>query len=170
MEEKQSYKIIPIITNEKEMYKFYEFVLNQGYEIKLFNKKKDSHIYKYFLPAIREYMFWTFNLKDVEKFKKMNKEMQAAVCNNYSCTIFEKENMLIVAFNTGIIFIIGNDTKEAEKIKKYEGLLDISKINIDSSKVYKADVQEVEYLYIYIITLYKYVMLNKLDKAKRRCK
>lgn len=165
MEEKQSYKIIPIITNEKEMYKFYEFVLNIGYEIKVFDKKKDSHIYKYFLPVIRDYLFWTFNLKDVDKFKKMNKEMQAAVCNNYSCTIFEKEDMLIVAFNTGIIFIIGNNAKEAEKIKKYEGLLDISKININPDKVYKADVQEIEYLYIYIITLYKYVMLNKLDKA-----
>lgn len=165
MEEKQSYKIIPIITNEKEMYKFYEFVLNIGYEIKVFNKKQDSHIYKYFLPAIREYMFWTFNLKDVDKFKKMNKEMQAAVCNNYSCTIFEKDSMLIVAFSTGIVFIIGNDSKEAEKIKEYDGLLDISKINIDTDKVYKVDTKEVEDLYIYVITLYKYVTLNKLDKA-----
>lgn len=164
MEEKQSYKIIPIITNEKEMYKFYEFVLNQGYEIKVFDKKKNSNIYKYFLPAIREYMFWSFNLKDVNKFKKMNKEMQSAVCNNYSCTIFEKETMQVVAFNTGIIFIIGNDTKEVEKIKNYQGLLDISKININSDKVYKIEAQE-EYLYIYIIALYKYVMLNKLDKA-----
>lgn len=165
MEEKQSYKIIPMITNEKEMYKFYEFVLKKGYEIKVFNKKKDSQFYKYFLPSIRDYMFWTFNLGDDKKFKTMDKEMQSAVCNNYSCTIFEKEEMQIVAFSTGIIFVAGNDTKEVEKIKKYEGLSDISKINIDSEKVYKVELTSEENLYIYLICLYKYVMLSKLDKA-----
>ena len=164
MEEKQSYKIVPMITKEKEMYKFYEFVLKNGYEIKIFNKKQDSHLYKYFLPAIRDYMFWTFNLNNDKKFKSMDREMQSAVCNNYSCAIFEKGDTLVVAFHTGVIFVVGNDNKETEKIKEYDGLLDISKINIDSEKVYKIDAENMENLYIYIITLYKYVMLNMLDK------
>ena len=73
--------------------------------------------------------------------------------------------MQIVAFSTGIIFVVGNDTKEVEKIKKYEGLSDISKINIDSEKVYKVELTSEENLYIYLICLYKYVMLSKLDKA-----
>ena len=57
MEEKQIYKIVPMIANEKEMYKFYEFVLKKGYEIKVFNKKKDSQFYKYFLPSIENICF-----------------------------------------------------------------------------------------------------------------
>ena len=164
MEEKVGYKIIPLITKEKEMYKFYEFILKSDYQVKIYNKKKDSHMYKYFLPAVRDYMFWTFNLNNDEKFKEMNKEMQAAVCNNYFCTVFEKNEMIVIAFHTGIIFIIGNNEKEIEKIKKYDGLLDINKININSSKVYKIDTLDEESLYIYVLTLYKYVMLNRLDK------
>ena len=165
MEEKQGFRIVPIITKEKEMYKFYEFILNNGYEIKIFNKRQDTHLYKYFLPVVRDYMFWTFNINNDKKFKSMNKEMQSAVCNNYSCTVFEKANMLVVAFYTGIIFIVGNDVEEIEKIKKYDNLLDITKINIDNEKIYKIDSDDVINLYIYIITLYKYIMLNKLDKA-----
>ena len=115
MEEKQSYKITPMITKEKEMYKFYEFVLKNGYEIKIFNKKQDSHLYKYFLPAIRDYMFWTFNLNNDKKFKSMDREMQSAVCNNYSCAIFEKGDTLVVAFHTGVIFAVGNDNKKMKK-------------------------------------------------------
>ncbi len=164
MEDKQGYKIVPMLAKEKEMYKFYEFILKQGYSIKIFNKKQDAHLYKYFLPEIREYMFWTFNLGDDKKFKTMDREMQAAVCNNYSCTIFEKEEATIVAFHTGIIFAINNSSKEIEKIKEYEDMLDISKINIDSSKVYKVESSDLESLFIYVITLYKYVMLSKLNK------
>ena len=164
MEEKIITKIMPILINEKEMYKFYEYLLNQGYKIKAFNKKQDSNIYKYFLPAVREYMFWTFNLNDAEKFNKMNNEMKSAVCNNYPCNIFEKGKMLIIAYEEGIVFIVNYDDKEVKKIKSYNDILDISKINIDSNKVYKVEGKE-EHIYMYVLTLYKYIILNKLDKA-----
>lgn len=165
MEENKSFKITLLISNEKEVYKFYEFVLGEGYEVKIFDKKQDAHMYKYFLPAIRDYMFWTFNLKDDKKFKEMSKELQAAVCNNYSCTFFENKDMLIAIFHTGIAFVIGSDSKKIDSIKKYSGLEDITKINIDESKTYKIDCEDIADLYNYIITLYKYVMLSKLDKA-----
>lgn len=40
MEENKSFKITPLISNEKEVYKFYEFVLGEGYEVKIFDKRK----------------------------------------------------------------------------------------------------------------------------------
>lgn len=164
MEENQKYKIVPVIVEEKEVYKFYEYLLNNDYQVKIFDKKKDSQLYKYFLPAIRELMFWTFNLKEEKKFKSMNKEMQAAVCNNYSCTVFEKGEMQAIVFHTGIGFIVGNSSKELELVKQYTGLLDISSFNIDENKVFKIEAENETNLYSYIISLYKYVMLSKLDK------
>ena len=164
MEENQKVKIVPIIVEQKEVYKLYEFLLNNEYSIKIFDKKKNSNIYKYFLPVIRDFLFWTFNLKGEKKFKSMSKEMQAAVCNNYSGIVFENGDNLVIAFHTGIAFIVSNTSKEIEKIKKYNGTLDINKINIDENKYYRIETAEEVNFYSYILTLYKYVFLSKINK------
>ena len=92
----EKYKIKPILINVKNYHEFYQKILIAGYKIKIWNKRTDSKIYKYFLPAIRDYMFWAFNIKDAKDFSKMDIEMQSAICNNYKCTIFEKDDTQIV--------------------------------------------------------------------------
>ena len=89
------YKIKPYLINNKDTHKFYNKLLENGYKIKIWDKSKDKEIYKYFLPAIRNYMFWTFDLKEEDKFKNMDLEMQSAICNNYSCTMFEKKDNIV---------------------------------------------------------------------------
>ena len=157
----EKYKIKPILINVKNYHEFYQKILIAGYKIKIWNKRTDSKIYKYFLPAIRDYMFWAFNIKDAKDFSKMDIEMQSAICNNYKCTIFEKDDTQIVCFSTGIGFIIGD--KIEKNIIECDYLQNIEEINIDKSKTYKIEAEEIE-LYSYILVLYKFVFLNKLDK------
>ena len=159
----ENYKIKPILINEKCIHKFYHLLLNDGYEIKMWNKTKDKKIYNYFLPAIRAYMFWTFDLKDDKKFIDIDNEMKSAICNNYNCTMFCKKDTKIICFNTGIVFIVVNSENGLKKISKYESNEEIENINIDKCKVYKLSTDSEEELYSYIILLYKYVSLMKLD-------
>ena len=160
----ESYKIKPILINNKCMHKFYELLLNTGYKIKSWDKNKHKKIYNYFLPAIRAYMFWTFDLKQDEKFKNMENEIKAAICNNYACTMFEKKDTKIICFYTGIVFIVVNNEKGLKKLEGYEDSQNIEDINIDKYKLYKLDTENEEELYNYIISLYKYVSLMKLNK------
>lgn len=146
------------------MHKFYGLLLNTGYKIKVWDKNKDKKIYNYFLPAIREYMFWTFDLKEDEKFKNMENEVKAAICNNYFCTMFEKKDIKIICFHTGIAFIVTNNEQGLKKIEDYDDSENIENINIDKYKVYKLASENEEDLYNYIISLYKYVSLKKLNK------
>lgn len=159
-----TYKIKPILIDSRCMHKFYQFLLNTGFEIKAWDKNKNKKIYNYFLPAIREFMFWTFDLKVDEKFKAMDNEMKAAVCNNYSCTMFQSKEALVICFYTGVVFIVVNNEKGLKKLADYEDNKNIEDINIDKYKVYKLSSENEEDLYTYIIALYKYVSLMKLDK------
>ena len=159
-----TYEIKPLLIDKKHMHDFYEMILNDGYNIKVFDKKKDIGIYKYFLPDIKEYMFWTFELKNDTKFKEMNDEMKAAICNNYEVSIFQKENEEIICFNTGIVFIIQGKIEINKKILEFEYLKDIKKINIESDKIYKVKVENIEELYLLVISIYKEVILKKLNK------
>ena len=159
-----TYEIKPLLVDKKHMHDFYEMILNDGYNIKIFDKKKDLGIYKYFLPDIKEYIFWTFELKNDAKFKKMNNEMKAAICNNYEATIFQKENNEIICFNTGIVFVMQDKIQINKKILELEYLKDIKNINIDSDKIYKMKVENSEELYLLVISIYKEIMLKKLCK------
>ena len=51
------YEIKPLLIDKKHMHDFYELILNDGYNIKIFDKKEDREIYNYFLPDIKEYIF-----------------------------------------------------------------------------------------------------------------
>ena len=161
IEENNTYKIKPILINIKNMHEFYEKILLMGYNVKVWNKKKDSKIYKYYLPVIREYMFWSFNINNEKEFLKMDSETKAAICQNYKCTIFEKNKTQIICFETGIAFVVGNEVEKDIIENNY--IKNIEKINIESNKIYKVSVKEEE-LYSYILVLYKFILLNKLDK------
>ena len=105
------FEVRPILIAEKRMSEFYEFLLKSGYNVKIWSKQKNKDVYKFFLPEIREYMFWTFNLSKESKFSSMTEEMQAAVCNNYKSTVFEKDGCFVVSFYTGVSFVVYEKTK-----------------------------------------------------------
>ena len=92
---KITYKIKPILIQPKRVHEFYEKIMILGYGVKIWNKKKDSKLYKFYLPVMREQMFWTFGITDEEKFNKMDVDMRSAVCNNYPCTIFEYDGLIV---------------------------------------------------------------------------
>lgn len=158
------YEIKPLLIEKKHMHDFYELILKQKYNLKIFDKKKDMDIYKYYLPDIREYMFWTFELKDDKKFNEMDEETKAAICNNYEVSIFQKDNDEIICFNTGIIFIVQDKIRIDNKILEFKYIKDIEKINVDKDKVYKLKVENLQELYLLVISIYKEIMLKKLNK------
>lgn len=158
------FEVRPILIAEKRMSEFYEFLLKSGYNIKIWSKQKNKDIYKFFLPEIREYMFWTFNLGKESKFRSMTEEMQAAVCNNYKSTVFEKDGCFVVSFYTGVSFVIYEKDNSIQDIISYEEEIDLEEININRDKKFKIEVENDAELFNYIISLYKFVMLSKLNK------
>lgn len=158
------FEVRPIHIAEKRMSEFYEFLLKSSYNVKIWSKQKNKDIYKFFLPAIREYMFWTLNLGKENKFGSMTEEMQAAVCNNYKSTTFEKEGCFVVCFYTGIAFVVYEKDESIQDIISYEEQIDLEEININRDKKFKIEVENDAELFNYIISLYKFVMLSKLNK------
>ena len=133
MELKMKYQytnfIYPYIVEERKYNKYLlKLLKNKSCEIKFFEKEKDINLYRYFLPNIRKFMFcdFSFNKNKIEKFKKMDLELQSTVLSKYPCTVFEykiNENLQgkvekedgiffkinsiqIICFSTGICFIV----------------------------------------------------------------
>lgn len=122
-------KIYPIIIEKGKVYDCYKKLIDNEYQLKIFNKKTNKDIYDYFLPTIRDYMLWTFQMKDVGEFKKMQSDLQATVCCNYDCNIFEKGKDQFICFASGIILALCDDD-ETERIIPKQDREDLEEINI----------------------------------------
>lgn len=170
-------KIYPYIIDEKRIAGYYEILLDNKYKLVEYNKKNDNEIYEYFLPEIRNYLLWTFNLGEnaqntSTEFNKMSNDLKACTCGNYYCNIFKKGNSIIICFNTGICFAISNDEKEIKKIKKYEKIIELETINFRNEKYYtipekieKENITEKNpRLIAYVLQIYKQIYLNKIQK------
>ena len=124
-----TYFIHPYIVNEKKYDKYLlKLLSNKNYKIKNFDKEKDSNIYTYFLPKIRNYMFWTLENGKIklDKLKELDRKMQAAMLAKFPCMIFDYEikkdiqgkvgrkdgiffsiaKIELICFNTGICFLL----------------------------------------------------------------
>lgn len=155
--------------NLKETYKK---ILDDGYELKILNKKTDKKIYDYFTPDIKNTFFWTFDVKNEENLKKVSKDIIAAICLNYYTNIFTKDSDEIFVFETGIILSISKENiirnyMNVKNIEEIE-LLNLSEkgyfarhkytetdIEEDFSKIHK---------YAFVLSLYKKIYINKLIK------
>lgn len=87
-----TYFIYPYIVEEKKYEKhLYKLLKNRNCKIKEFNSKNDSNIYNFFLPKVRDYMFWSLGVNKVKtkKISEFDKKMQSVLLNKYPCTIFE---------------------------------------------------------------------------------
>ncbi len=154
-------RIYPYLIKSKSMAGYYELLFDEGFELKIFDKKKDKEMYNFFLPTVNNYMFWTFNLTDVKGFNQMKNDLKAPVCSDYDCNIFVKGDNEIVCFRTGVCLALTDDPHILEKVKTYEARQDMADINIrdtDSYPILDNDVDK----YMYIIQLHKMIYLNKL--------
>lgn len=166
-------KIYPYLIESKRIAGYYEMLLDDGYKIKIFNKKKDKEIYNYFLPIIRNYMFWTFNIEKNknDEFEDMQDDLKAAVCGNYECNIFEKGDSQVICFKTGVCFAITSNKKMIENLIKYEEKEKMKMINLREDECYEIP-EEINEKYIiktpelygYVLQLYKSIYLDKIQK------
>lgn len=124
-----TYFIYPYIVNKREYNKYLQKLLfDSKFKMKIFDKEKDSDLYYYFLPRVRNNLFWTMNF-DKYRFSKLaelEKDMQSTVLSKYPSMIFEYEipkdiqgkagkrdgiffnitKIELVCFNTGICFLL----------------------------------------------------------------
>lgn len=132
-----SYFIYPYIIEEKK-YETYllKLLRDKHCTLKMWEKEKDFNIYTYFLPKVRDYLFWSFSYSK-EKRKKLEElevKMKATLLAKYPCTMFEYtlgkevqgkvgetngiffdiQKIEIVCFQTGICFLLLKTSVEGE--------------------------------------------------------
>lgn len=124
-----TYFIYPYLI-EKDKYKKYlqGLLRNKKCNIRFFDKQKDIHLYTYFLPCVREYMFWSFELNKngINDFNSMDTAMQSTLLAQHECNIFNYElpealqgkvldnngiffeinEIKIICFKTGVSFLV----------------------------------------------------------------
>ena len=160
-------RIYPYLIKSKSMAGYYELLFDEGFELRIFDKKKDKEMYNFFLPTVNNYMFWTFNLTDVTGFNQMKNDLKAPVCSDYDCNIFVKGDSEVICFRTGVCLALTDDPHVLEKVKTYEARQDMEEINIrdtDSYPILDNDVDK----YMYIIQLHKMIYLNKLLNCMKK--
>lgn len=132
-----TYFIYPYIVNKRDYNKYLQkLLLNQKFTMKIFDKEKDTDLYSYFLPKVRNNLFWTmeFDKYRLSKLDDIDKDMQPTVISKYPCTMFEYDipsdiqgkagkkdgifftitNMDLICFNTGICFLLMKTVLEGE--------------------------------------------------------
>lgn len=122
-----TYFIYPYVVNEKKYDKYLLKLLhNKNCELKMFEQEKNLDLYTYFLPKIRNYMFWSFdfNNKKMKQLEQFDNNMKSVLLAKYPCVIFEYKikkdiqgktkndgiffnirKIEIICFNTGICFL-----------------------------------------------------------------
>lgn len=132
-----SYFVYPYIINENKYDKYLLKLLKDKHcKLKVWEKEKDLNMYTYFLPKVRDYLFWSFSY-DAEKkrkLKELDTNTKAVLLSKYPCTMFEYtlgkevqakvgeangiffdiQKIDIVCFKTGICFLLLKTTIENE--------------------------------------------------------
>ena len=131
MKYQYTYFIYPYIIGEKQYQKYlYRLLKKQKCKLKLFDRKKDVGIDTYFLPELKEKMFWSLDFKKsaMKQYETMDKRMQATMLSKQACNMFEYElekdipgkigekngiffditKVEIICFNTGVCFLLFN--------------------------------------------------------------
>lgn len=132
-----SYFIHPFIIDEKKYDKYLLKLLTDKHcKLKIWEKEKDLNIYSYFLPNVRDYLFWTFSLtgEKKKKLEELDRNMQSVLLSKYPCTMFEYtlgqdvqgkvgegngiffdiQKIEIVCFKTGVCFVLLKTIIEGE--------------------------------------------------------
>lgn len=132
-----SYFIYPYIIDEKKYDKYLLKLLKDKHcTLKMWEKEKDLNLYTYFLPKVRDYLFWSFSYSNEKKRKleELDLEMKSVLLSKYPCSMFEYklgeevqgkigeengiffeiQNIKIICFKTGVCFLLLKTTIEGE--------------------------------------------------------
>lgn len=124
-----TYFIYPYLIEEKNYKRYlYKLLKNKNCKLKMFDGLKDAKIDSYFLPEIKNKMFWTLNISQqvLRDYTTMDLKMRAALLSKKYCNVFEYvldkdipgkigENngiffdinkVEIICFNTGVCFVL----------------------------------------------------------------
>ncbi len=92
MKYQYTYFIYPYLIEGKKYQNYiYQLLKNSNCKLKLFDRKKDVGIDTYFLPELKEKMFWSIEKKpsEIKQLETMDKKMQATILSQQPCNIFE---------------------------------------------------------------------------------
>lgn len=113
-----SYFIYPYIIDENKYDRYLLKLLKDKHcNLKMWEKEKDLNMYTYFMPNVRDYLFWSFsyNAEKRRKLQELENDMKAVLLSEYPCTTFE--------------YILGKDVQA--KVGEKNGIFfDIEKIEI----------------------------------------
>lgn len=124
-----TYFIYPYLIEEENYKKYIQgLVNNKKCKIRFFDKKKDIHLYTYFLPKIKDFMFWSFELSQsgLKDFEKLDSTVKSTLLSQHECNIFnyklpenlqgkvqtdnsiffEISEIKVICFKTGICFLL----------------------------------------------------------------
>ena len=124
-----TYFIYPYVIEPKKYKRYLQNLLsNKKCQIRFFNNQKDIHLYTYFLPNVRDYMFWSFGLNKsaLRDFEKLDTTVKSTLLTEHECNIFNYElpenlqgkvetnngiffeisEIKIICFKTGVSFLI----------------------------------------------------------------
>lgn len=124
-----TYFIYPYIVEENKYADYlYSLLKKKQCKLKLWNRKKDTAIDSYFLPEIKEEMFWSLDLNQqaLKDYESMDHKMKANLLSKKPCCFFEyhlKEDVPgkigekngiffditkveIICFSTGLCFLL----------------------------------------------------------------
>ena len=124
-----TYFIYPYVIDSNKYERYIRNLLkNKNCKLRLFEKEKDMHLYQYFLPDIRDYMFWSFGLskKALKNFETLNVSLKANLLAERECNIFKYElskdlqgkigekggiffdinQIKLICYKTGICFLV----------------------------------------------------------------
>ena len=134
-----SYFIYPYVIAEEKYEKYLARMLKKpNCQLKVFEKEKDFGIYRFFLPQVRDYLFWSFGIPKgkMKDLYDLPEETRAAVLAKYPCNIFTYDlpevmqgkvvdqdgiffdirKIEIVCFQTGICFLVMKTTINGEDV------------------------------------------------------
>lgn len=124
-----TYFIYPYLIEENKYQNYlYQLLKNPKCKLKLFDRKKDVGIDNYFLPEIKQKMFWSIEMpkSSIKQYETMDKKMQATMLSKKACNMFEYEleedipgkigekngiffditKIEIICFDTGVCFLL----------------------------------------------------------------
>lgn len=124
-----TYFIYPYIIEEGKYKKYLQGLLrNKKCKLRIFDKQKDIHLYTYFLPNLRKYMFWSFDVskQGIKDFNKLDTTVKSTLISEHDCNIFNYtlpetlqgkvddnsgifftiSEIKIICFKTGVCFLM----------------------------------------------------------------
>lgn len=124
-----TYFIYPYVIGKAGYQRYMQKLLkNKKCKLRIFEREKDMHLYQYFLPDIRDYMFWSFGLskQGMHSFEELDVALKAKLLSEHECNIFGYElprdlqgkigekggiffdisEIKLICFRTGICFLL----------------------------------------------------------------